>query len=59
MSPYRLELALIVSGISTAFIGLAVTMYALFSRSKSAHHLARNLMFFSLLCLFLQATHHC
>lgn len=59
LSVYRLELALIISGLVTAFAGLGVTIFALFMRNRTAHLLARNLMAFSLLCLFLQSSHHC
>jgi len=59
LSAYRLEVALSICGILTAFAGLAVTIFALFMRNHAAHLLARNLMAFSLLCLVLQSSQHC
>lgn len=58
-SPYRFEVALFLSGLIAATIGLAITVIALFTRNHSTHVLARNLLGFSLLCLILQSIQTC
>jgi len=59
LSPYRFDVALIICGILTAYFGLAMTVIALFTTNQTAHSLARNLMFFSFLCLALHASLNC
>lgn len=59
LSLYRLEVALAISGITTALLGLGVTVLALLLRSTGSRALAINLLLFSLVCLALHSSFHC